>query len=71
MFCSSPSLFVQRWNGTTAGLGYLEVVRIVHANFTLGRLANAVFALSIPTGGEWIKPDTDFIPQPQTQKRSS
>jgi hypothetical protein len=31
---------VQRCKGTTAGLGYLEVVWIVYANLLLGRFAS-------------------------------
>ncbi len=41
-----PPLLVQRCNGTTAGLGYLEVVWIVCANLPLGRLASVASVAS-------------------------
>jgi hypothetical protein len=57
-----PPLLVQRCNGSTAGLGYLEVNVIcdVHANLPIGRL------LSVRTvdshWGEWHNSSADFNP---------
>ncbi len=49
---------IQRCNGTTAGLGYLEIVWIVHANFPHGRLASV--RTVNPHWGKMVQAFTDL-----------
>jgi hypothetical protein len=55
-----PLLLVQRGNGTTAGLGYLEVNVICPGNFPIGRLTS-VRTVDLHWG-EWLNSSADLTP---------
>jgi hypothetical protein len=56
-----PPPLVQRCNGSTAGLGYLEVLKLFMQILLLGRWA-IVSELSTPNGGEGYNSSTDLNP---------
>ncbi len=64
-----PPLLVQRCNGTTAGLGYLEVLELSMHILLLGQLASVRTATT--NGGEGYNSHTDFNPNTISHQYSS
>jgi hypothetical protein len=59
-FQVQPPQLVQRCNGITAGLGYLEVNLIFHSNTPIGQLIGV--RIVDPHWGERLKSSTAFNP---------